>query len=210
MRKAQYLVVSCILIAANVLGAYLVISLQQESLHAENGLLENVQAMCLGASVFGYVFLRAASPGERLIYLTIALLSFSFLLRELDLDRMDVPRVLQTLGSGPGRVVLLLSLWLALGYYARRSIRFVEDFGGSIMRGLFSSHLFPIALVVFFMLIGSAAMDKNLFSLTHSRLFEELFETTAYVLLMAPLMLKLLRAMRQRRNAVMAARLERA
>jgi hypothetical protein len=57
-----------------------------------------------------------------------------------------------------------------------------------------SSQLFYLLDAAFCLLVVSALMDKDVFSLAHSRLFEELLEANAYLLLIVPLMLSPVRA----------------
>jgi hypothetical protein len=92
------LVLGFAFLLANMTIAYLSINLQYEYLHSENAFLENLQV----------------SFNERLIYLAIALLSFSFLLRELDMEHLSIPSIFQMLGSGLGRKELLVSLWTVI------------------------------------------------------------------------------------------------
>lgn len=183
-------VATTVVIAANVSVVIVSITQNNTNLHAENALLENIQATFLAMAALGYLFLRPRSPGERNVYLGVALLSFSFVLRELDLDRMNVPLLARTLGSGPGRVVLLSGLWILLSAHAWRSISAKVQF----LRQFLGSQLFLVLLAAFCLLLLGAMMDKNIFSMTQARLAEELLETNAYLLLVLPLLFKSVRA----------------
>ncbi|MFT4863318.1 MAG: putative neutral ceramidase superfamily lipid hydrolase [Pseudohongiellaceae bacterium] len=108
------LVLGFAFLLANMTIAYLSINLQYEYLHSENAFLENLQVSFLILAVIGFLFLTIAPTNERLIYLAIALLSFSFLLRELDMEHLSIPSIFQMLGSGLGRKELLVSLWTVI------------------------------------------------------------------------------------------------
>ncbi|MFK7830221.1 MAG: hypothetical protein AB8B57_10615 [Congregibacter sp.] len=176
-------VVGTACLMANLLVAFYAISMNDTSVHAENSLLENFQAACLASCVLAYLCLMPATQDQRLVFMAVALLCFSFLLRELDLERLNVPLFLQTLGSGRGRVLLLASLWISLIAYTLRSI----DLKILSLEKVLRSRMFRLLAAAFGLLLVSALMDKNVFGLVHSRLFEELLEANAYLLIMLPL-----------------------
>ncbi len=180
----------CAFTVANGGAFFLLLTQYDASVHAENALLENIQASSLGFAAFAYLVLRPTSAGERVVYLGLALLSFSFMLRELDLDRMNVSLFLQTLGSGSGRVLLLSALWTSLGVYAWKSIPAKLQF----VRMCLTSQVFVVLSMTFCLLVFGAMMDKKIFSLAEARLLEELFETNAYFLLLMPVLFSPLRA----------------
>ncbi|MGR9086059.1 MAG: hypothetical protein ACU841_03185 [Gammaproteobacteria bacterium] len=135
----------------------------------ENQLLENLQVFLI--MIAGLTFSQAVFLVEkslRLFLLSGSLLSFSFILRELDVEKFDVPPFIAFLfGSGYGRNTLLAGLWLAvvivfvksrthhlkiaLGLLGQRSGIFAVT-GGLllILGGLFDDRVFDVALYQFY------------------------------------------------------------
>lgn len=77
--------------------------------------LENYQVILLFIS--GAVYLQTlfyAQKGQKLFPAAGALLCFSFILRELDVEKFDLPEIIILLGHGIGRNILLIGLWLLL------------------------------------------------------------------------------------------------
>lgn len=96
------------LLLGNCLVVYGVIVQDHEQIHGENSLLENLQVLLLATGAFLYLWLSGkALTSARFLYLALALLSFSFILRELDLEQLPVPGFIQLLGSGMVRNILL-------------------------------------------------------------------------------------------------------
>ena len=94
----------------NLTLVYFLIFYGNQGLYGENGLLENIQAILLALGTFLFLAPPQYNAYSSLRY-ALALLCFSFLLRELDVEQMDIPVILQALGSGRGKRVLLLLLW---------------------------------------------------------------------------------------------------
>jgi hypothetical protein len=84
-------------------SAYAVFVSNHPAIYAENGLLENAQAI-LGA-IACLVFLASTAlekRSDKLILLSCSLLCSSFVLREVDVDQLAVHDALMLLGSGGG------------------------------------------------------------------------------------------------------------
>lgn len=168
--------------ALNLLTVYFVVVFEYHHLHDENHLFENLQAILLGLGVLVSSLLLRSTDRDVFVWAGLALLSFSFLLRELDLERLPLPDLLQAAGSGTGRAVVLGSLWLAwsAGFMLRQrdKWRFIRSWVGSS-----TGICLALALLL---LIGSAVMDKELLPFAHPRLLEELFEINAYAFMVWP------------------------
>ena len=144
-------------------------------------MIENIQAILLALGIFVFLFPHQHNAYSSLQY-ALALLCFSFLLRELDVEKLDIPVILQTLGSGPGKRVLLLLLWGVVCWRVyHHELRVVKFTWKPILQSRQLSCLFG---VLGFLAI-SYVMDKELVPFTYSRLYEELAETNAYLLLVA-------------------------
>lgn len=156
-----------------------IIKYELHYLHAENGLLENLQAAILMAGILPCLVFRTATPGIMAFNQAFALLCFSFLLRELDVEYLDVPLLIKMLGSGVGKVVLLILLWAGFAVVVLRkgyiTAQVVHDF--------LESNEFKVLLLAVLLLAVSAVMDREVFSLQFSRLYEETAEIDAYLLM---------------------------
>ncbi|WP_374088851.1 hypothetical protein [Methylomicrobium lacus] len=145
----------------------------------ENHFLENLQLILLFAS--GVAFLQTmmyVQKGQRLLPALGALLCLSFILRELDVEKFDLPQALVFLGSGYGRSILLSGLWLLL------SVLFVRDYKHYLTLAV---HILPTRSGVFLvaggLLVGVASLfDGPVFEFY--RLYEALSEMNGYFLLL--------------------------
>jgi hypothetical protein len=174
-----------------------------EFIHAEDGILESLQAILLGCAAFCFLLVSSvASRGiQRLEYLGLTLLCFSFVLREVDLETWDLPSLLTQLVVGNGRTVTLLILWLGLFAFVARafdltrlsSIRYLVR--RQIANG-FVAYLSVAALL----LVAGGVLDRELFEVRHFQFWEEFLETHAYLLL---LLLALRQARLHRRGAAL-------
>lgn len=170
-------------LSAMVSGSLSVVLHDLEHLHDENGIFESGQVALLCIGALGYWWLAVAGVMEtRLVHGTLGLLCISFVLRELDVEHLSVPELVKLLGSGIGRNLLLLCLWVWLaGLYCRlipNKVAFVKDFCRS-RTGI-------AVLVCGTLLILSALLDRGYLPLPHLRLLEELVEIHAYLMLVLP------------------------
>ena len=87
----------------------------QARMSVENGLIETMQTVLLAVSCI--VYLAAAALKEKpgkLIFLFCSLLCYSFVLRELDVEKFDIPYPLIFIGSGAGRNVTIAVAFIAI------------------------------------------------------------------------------------------------
>jgi hypothetical protein len=170
------------LLSVNLVFSVLVIHFEYHHLHSENALLENLQGLFLISSTIAYFSLAGYSAGDtRLACVGAGMLCFSFFTRELDLEVLPVLEHIGFLLHGTGRTVMLLVLWAIY-------IRMVVTHGG------FKSHLvnvrrakyLPNFALCFLLLVIGAVFDRGFFLVDYSRLFEELAETNAYLVLAMP------------------------
>lgn len=150
-------------------------------IYAENGLLETLQAGLLAITCIS--FLVDASLEKRpknLILLACSLLCYSFLLRELDVEKFDVPDILKMIGSGYGRNTTIAVGFFAIftyaalsnySYYKKAAISFIKSRPGLL---LISG---GILLLIADFFEGQRSIAYHVF-------IEELFELFAFVLIM--------------------------
>ncbi len=158
----------------------------------ENRLMENLQALFLlgGLACALCSALNRKSPFPAWIPWMLALFFLTLFLREIDLDRLDLPGWLISLGSGKGRNLMLGLGWLAgIGLLLRRrSILWPE-----ILR-----YLHTPAFVLFVLgaccYVLSIPFDKRLFFSDRAinRFLEELTENFATWLLFGGALVNLL------------------
>ena len=155
---------------------------QSDSFHSEGAALENTQVIFLIISAVGFLFLLPFKHPYKTIHLAIALLCFSFILRELDLEHMDVFQIIKILGNGQGRILLLASLWASLSFYSYNAV----ENKVCALKGFCFSPLFSVLLFAFLMLMAGAVLDKKIIEISQPMFFEELAEVNAYMLISLP------------------------
>ena len=155
---------------------------QSDSFHSEGAALENTQVIFLIISAVGFLFLLPFKHPYKTIHLAIALLCFSFILRELDLEHMDVFQIIKILGSGQGRILLLASLWASMSFYSYNAV----ENKVCALKGFCFSPLFSVLLFAFLMLMAGAVLDKKIIEISQPMFFEELAEVNAYMLISLP------------------------
>ena len=168
---------------ANLAVIASVIASDLHGVHAENALFENIQAVCL---IFAALLYALSSFGnkstDRIELMGLALLCFSFSLREIDIELFGLPPLIEQFFVGKGRTATLLVLWG--GYLAlllRQPIGFVD-----LIKRQFDSGLIAYLLIAACLLVCGAVFDRGILMLNHPRLYEELLEVNAYLLLFIP------------------------
>lgn len=170
------------LLALNILFAGLVIGFEYHHLHGENAFLENLQGLFLLISALAYFRLSQLSTEDAgFAYLGASLLCFSFFTREVDLELLPVIEHVGFLFHGTGRTIILLVIW---SLYARLVVSqgALRSYVQRLRAGKYL-HNFTICFV--FLVVG-AIFDRALLLVDYSRLFEELAETNAYLILALP------------------------
>jgi hypothetical protein len=139
--------------------------------------LENNQAILIFVS--GLVYLRAlflVQKCHKLFPCAGALLCLSFILRELDVEKYDLPQVIILLGHGLGRNILLICLWLLVTALFLRHHKHYLGIAVFLLKT--RSALFVIAGGLF-LVLGSLFEDK-VFGVDSHQLYEELSEFNGY------------------------------
>ncbi len=170
-------------IVINLVVIASVIASGQHGVHAENGLFENIQAVYLISAALLYA---ASSLGNRLTERVelagLALLCFSFSLREIDIELIGLPQFIEQFLTGDGRTATLLVLWSC--YFAFLLRQPVEL--SVLIKRQFDTGLSRYLLMSAGLLLTGALFDRGLITPYHPRLFEELLEVNAYLLLFIP------------------------
>lgn len=139
--------------------------------------LENYQVILLFIS--GAVYLQTlfyAQKGQKLFPAAGALLCFSFILRELDVEKFDLPEIIILLGHGIGRNIMLIGLWLLLAaLFVRNSKHYLRIAVNLLMT---RSALLMVAGGLL-LILGDLFEDK-IFGVTFHQLYEELSELNGY------------------------------
>ncbi len=166
----------------DILVSYLVIWLDMSLLHEENGLLENLQVILLVMTIavfFQQLYLRRNF--HRVFPLAGSFLCLVFILRELDVEKLDVPQIFILLGSGSGRNILMAVLGLALFAYALRNFRAIRLF---LPKFFYETSSLTILVGLLF-LVSGGLFDKGSITTVYYQFFEEILEVTGYYLMFA-------------------------
>lgn len=150
-------------------------------IHLENGLIENIQACLLAISCIVYLIgAFFAKKPEKLILCTCSLLCYSFLLREVQVGKLDIPNVLKIIGSGIGRNLTIGTAFVAIfayaifsdySYYKTAALGFIRTRPGVL--------LLAAAL---FLVLGFFFEEQKL--MIHHQFYEEISELFGYLLIL--------------------------
>jgi hypothetical protein len=143
----------------------------------EDHTLENNQAILL--LICGAVYLQAmlhTQKGQKLFPATGALLCLSFILRELDVEKFDLPQVIIFLGHGLGRNIMLISLWLLVTLLFIRNFKHYLGIADYLL--MTRSTLFMTAGGL--LLIVGDLFEDRIFAVNFHQLYEELAELNGY------------------------------
>jgi hypothetical protein len=147
-------------------------------LYQENGLMENLQALCLFIAALLFVFAAfTLTSANRYVMCMFATISVALMLRELNVEDFDLPEVIIFLGAGKGRSFLLLPLLISWFFMFKQ-------------RGYYSHHFSlyirtPFAIygiLAFVAVLCSEPFDKKMIMIEHRMFFEEMFELAGYYL----------------------------
>jgi len=150
------------------------------TIYAEDGFLEILQAILLGIGCL--VFLAAVAsrqePGK-LIFLFCSLLCYSFVVRELDVELLNVPQVVKFIGSGIGRNASLALAFGAMLIYAVANFSYYKKAGLQFLKSKAG-----ILLMLGGVLLQVGDLFEKNYALQHHVFFEEFSELSGYVLIL--------------------------
>lgn len=156
-------------------------AVEADVLVRENGILENTQIAILLLS--GAVFVVQSlfiHPGLRFIPWMGAWLSPSIILRELDVEKLAVPYWVILIGSGIGRNLIMGIGWIVLGVLAMKSYPVLKAHFGKIVHSQSAIYTLSAVLLLFL----GASFDHGPSTTGRDILWEEIFETIGYFLLL--------------------------
>ena len=159
---------------------YSVYVLNQTSIYAENRLLENAQVfiLALAGLIFSLSFVYQKRT-DKLLLLFFAFLCLSFILREVDVEDLNVPDILKFIGSGIGRNVLVVTGFVSILSCAIYNITHYK----TVLRNfIFSIDGVLIIIAGALLFLGEYFEDAH--SLSHNVLLEEASELLSYVLIL--------------------------
>ncbi|MDG0970474.1 MAG: hypothetical protein P8O06_11605 [Porticoccaceae bacterium] len=150
------------------------------SVYDENNLLENIQALTLGLSLLLFLMpLADRSRNDRLIAAFFSVLVVGFILRELDVEKFDLPSIIVFVGSGKGRNAML-----AIGFFVLLSVAvFNFRYYFSLAKCFIRSRVGITAIIAGIFLIVGDMFEK--IDIPHHVLIEESFELIGYTILLA-------------------------
>lgn len=160
--------------------SYIVFQENAVHIYAENSLIENMQAYFLAIASSVYLVIAIFEHrSDKLIIVFCTVLCLGFLLRELDVERFDVPYALILIGSGTGRNLILATAVLVIlgcatlrfSHYKMVSACFLKSRPGQLL----------ITGGVF-LLVGQ--FFENNHSITHHVFLEEIHELFGYFLIL--------------------------
>lgn len=147
------------------------------SFYEENGILENTQVFVLMVTFFVF-FLPPIyqKRKDKLILVFFALLSFNFILREIDVEEFNVPSIVMLFGSGIGRKVMLAIGFVSIVLYASFNAKYYAKLSITL---LLSRVGFLLCMSSVFLFAGGFFEEQPF---RHHEYFEELSELIGYVL----------------------------
>jgi len=149
-------------------------------LYAENGPLENTQVFTLSiASLMFLLPVLTQSRNDKLFFLFFSLLCISFVLREVDIEDLNVPNILILIGSGTGRNIMLtigfvaifLCMAINLAHYKKVFKFYTLSRGGRL-------------IITAGILLGISALFEEMSFVPHYVFFEEMLELSGYVIIL--------------------------
>ena len=161
-------------------SVYAVFVLNQTTIYKENGLLENAQVLILSFACL--TFLLSAvhrQRNDKLLFLFFALICLSCVLRELDVEDLNVPDFLIFIGSGIGRNVILTIGFMAIFIYAAFNFAHYKEISRKF---LYSKNCLLIIGAVIFLCIGS--LFEKLSTVPHHVFYEEILELAGFLLVL--------------------------
>lgn len=166
----------------DIFAAYLVIGMEMPRLHEENGLFENIQVLLLVITMAVFALQSIVRKNSHRVFpLAGSFLCMVFVLRELDVEKLDVPQIFIVLGSGTGRNVLMVALGVLLLIYAILNFRSIRVF---VPQFFFETSSLTILAGLLF-LVSGGLFDKEAIETVHYQFYEEILEVTGYYLMFA-------------------------
>ncbi|MDP2179695.1 hypothetical protein [Methylicorpusculum sp.] len=163
-------------VAVFIWASHAVFVLDNVNVYSENGPLENMQVGLIAISCFVFLTpLALKKSSEKLTHLFCFWLCYSFLVRELEIERLDAPDFLVLIGSGIGRNIILAVGFISLTGYALSKFSYYKEVALAFLK---SKTGLLLMLGGLFLVIGTLFEISS--SINQNVLFEELFELGGY------------------------------
>ena len=176
LTSVAYFIIALVVVAGLVRAVFF----GDVGVYDENNLLENTQAVILALSFLMFLVpILNSGRRDRLLAVFFAMLALAFILRELDVERLNVPNLLVLLGSGGGRNILLATGFSCILVIALFNFRYYLNLASCFLR----ARVGVTAMVAgIFLVLGDTFESIDI---THNVLFEESLELMGYAFLMA-------------------------
>lgn len=166
-----------IFLLINIGCVYLVFLKGNHHIYQENGHMENLQAVLLVISCIIFLMhLPFVEKHQSVVLLSCALLCYSFLLRELDVDDFEIPYFFIVIWSGIGRDIILSAACIVIAIYGGFNFKYYK---GKIIFYLFSGLGILLLLCAAFLLVGSL-FDHKIINVSYCKFYEEILELNSY------------------------------
>jgi hypothetical protein len=159
---------------------YSVYVFNQTSIYAENRLLENAQVFILALA--GLIFSLPTvyqKRTDKLLLIFFAFLCLSFILREVDVEELNIPNILIFIGSGIGRNVLVVAGFVSILSCAIYNITHYKIVLRNFLLSIDGVLIITAGMLLF---LGEYFEDAHSFS--HNVFLEEASELLSYVLIL--------------------------
>lgn len=157
-------------------ACYEMFYLKNASIHAENHFVENMQVIvCALASVVFFVSAFINGEKAKMIPLFFATLAFAFIFREVDFEKLDVPEIVKTLGSGKGRNIIMIVLFVSVFTGAFLKFKF---YLGAVFKFL-RTKTFIVGVLSALILVASDILERST-SIPNYEFWEETVEYVGY------------------------------
>ncbi len=160
---------------------YAVYFLNQVSIYIENGILENTQVIVLIISMLVFFF-SVFNPKreDKLILIFFSFLCFSFILREVDVETLDIPNTLKIIGHGMYRNIMIITGFIIISTYAiyhNKHLCYTKLY-------IFLVSINGILIMMAGILLYLGDFFEHYNSITHHVFLEEICELSGYILLL--------------------------
>lgn len=158
---------------------YTVFITENESIYKENGIVENTQVFILFITFLAFIIPSFyQNRNDKLIFIFFSLLILNFMLRELDVEEFNLPKILIIIGAGIGKKILLAIGFTSILLYATFDIKHYLHLSNELLRSKAGSLIFTAPVFLF---LGGFFEDAQF---QHHEYFEEISELTGYILLL--------------------------
>lgn len=160
--------------------SYAVYFLNQSSIYLENGLLENIQVITLLLACISFIVpVFSQTRSDKLMLIFFSFLCFSFILREVDVEELDIAYFLILIGHGIGRNIMLIIGFSSMALYATFHFKYYRNLVKVFFSSLGSKIIITAGILLY---VGDFFEHSH--SILHYVFLEEIFELSGYVVIL--------------------------